>query len=58
MARIRPKADTTVIPILRDGIVYFRYFRYAGRTLSERLCQWTLGFLWLLVAGFTIAALI
>jgi hypothetical protein len=55
MARIRFKAGTTVIPILRDGIVYFQH---VGRSLGERLCQWALGFLWLLVAGFTIAALI
>ena len=54
MARIRFKAGTTVIPILRDGIVYFQH---VGRTLGERLCQWALGFLWLLAAGAAVAAL-
>jgi hypothetical protein len=56
MARIRSEAETTVIPILRDdGTVYFHY---EVRTIGERLCQWTLAFLWFLVAGVTVAALI
>jgi hypothetical protein len=38
---------TTVIPILRnDGTVYFRY---AGKTISQRLGDWMLAFLWFLV---------
>ena len=46
MARVRT-ADQTVTPVLRDdGTVYFAY---AGKPISERLCEWTLGALWFLV---------
>ena len=56
MARRHSSADTTVTSVLRDdGIVYFQY---QDKTLGERLCQWALGFLWLLVLGVTVAALI
>jgi hypothetical protein len=55
MARTRYQDDTTVTPVLRDGFVYFRY---EGRPLSERLCRWALGFLWLLAAGAAVAALV
>lgn len=39
--------DTTVITLLReDGTVHFRR---APRPIIERLCEWTLIVLWLLV---------
>jgi hypothetical protein len=47
MARPDPGSRTTVIPILRDdGTVYFQY---AGKSLTERVCDWTLAFLCFLV---------
>jgi hypothetical protein len=48
--------DTTVIPILRgDGTVHFRY---PPKPLSERLCEWTLAGLWILVPLVVIATLV
>lgn len=46
---------TTVIPVLRDdGTVYFEY---TGRSISERLWQWGVGFLWFLVFAVIISTL-
>ena len=40
------RTERTVTPVLReDGTVYF----HERRPISERLCEWTLGFLWFLV---------
>ena len=48
--------ETTVVPILRqDGTVHFRR---APKPLSERLCDWGLVFLWLLVPMVTIASIL
>jgi hypothetical protein len=56
MERTRPGSEATVIPILRDdGTVYFHY---VGKTISERLCDWTLAFLWVLVPVVTAAVLL
>ena len=56
MAKSFLGAETTVIPILRgDGTVYFHY---VGRTTNERLRDWTLAFLWLLVPVVTAATLL
>ena len=47
---------TTVYPILReDGTVYFHR---VGKPLSERLCDWTLAFLWFLVPAVPVAVLL
>jgi hypothetical protein len=47
--------DATANPLLRaDGTVHFRP---APKRLSERLCQWTLWFLWLLVPVVTATVL-
>lgn len=49
-------ASTTVIPVLReDGTVYFDY---VGKTIHQRLCEWTLAVLWSLVAGVIVATLV
>jgi len=49
-------AATTVIPVLReDGTVYFDY---VGKTIHQRLCEWTLAVLWSLVAGVIVATLV
>lgn len=55
MAKVRSAEQTTVIPVLRDdGTVYFAY---AGKTISERLCEWTLGALWFLVLAVIVTVL-
>jgi hypothetical protein len=47
---------TTVIPILReDGTVYFEY---TGKTINARLCEWGVGFLWILVLAVIVSALL
>jgi len=49
-------SETTVIPILReDGTVYFQY---GTKTTGERLCEWTLASLWLLVIVVTVGTLL
>jgi hypothetical protein len=56
MAKAFLGAETTVIPILReDGTVYFHY---VGRTINERLRDWTLVFLWSMVPVVTVATLL
>jgi hypothetical protein len=56
MAKAHSTAQTTVTTIMReDGTVYFRY---AGKTTNERLCQWTLAFLWSLVPAVIVAAVL
>ena len=48
MYRVDFDTERTVTPVLReDGTVYFEQTR---RPLSERVCQWTIGLLWFLVA--------
>jgi hypothetical protein len=48
--------STTVIPVLReDGTVYFEY---TGRSITERLCQWGVGFLWFLVLAVIVSTLL
>ena len=49
-------ATTTVVPVLRDDGT--TYFRYVGKTVGERICEWALISLWLLVGGVTIATLL
>lgn len=45
MARPPSTMQTTITPILRnDGTVHFQY---AGRSLEQRLCEWTTALLWL-----------
>ena len=46
MAKTRPAAETVTAILRKDGTVHFQY---AGKTTSERLCRWTLAFLWFLV---------
>jgi hypothetical protein len=56
MAKPYMAGETTVIPILReDGTVYFQY---GSKTAAERLCEWTLASLWLLVVAVTVGTLI
>jgi len=56
MAKPYMAGETTVIPILReDGTVYFQY---GSMTAAERLCEWTLASLWLLVVAVSIAAVV
>lgn len=56
MANERFGSETTVIPVLReDGTVYFRY---APKPISERLCDWVLAFLWLLVPVVGVATIV
>lgn len=47
--------DRTVTPVLRDdGTVYFERVR---KPIGERLCEWTLAILWVLVGGVLIATI-
>lgn len=47
---------TTVVPILRDdGTVYFEY---TGTSINERLCQWGVAFLWVLVLAVIVSAVL
>ena len=56
MARARTADQTTVTPVLRDdGTVYFAY---AGKPISERLCEWTLGALWFLVLAVIVTTML
>ncbi len=46
---------TTVVPILRDdGTVYFD----TRSGITERLCQWGVGFLWFLVVAVIVSTLL
>ena len=48
-------ATGTLIPILRDdGTVYF----HESKTINQRLCEWTLALLWLLVVAVIVATLL
>ena len=54
---------TAVAPIMgEDGVVYFQHvpmpIGWQPRPVSERLCQWTLVFLWSLVPVVAFAALL
>ena len=56
MARVRSAGETTVIPVLReDGTVYFQY---QAKTLNQRLCEWTLGTLWLLMLAVIVSTMV
>ena len=49
-------ATGEVIPILReDGTVYFHY---AAKTINQRLCEWTVAFLWVLVLAVIVGTLL
>ena len=47
---------TSVVPVLReDGTVYFQY---TGKGIKERLCEWGVGFLWVLVLAVIVSTLL
>jgi len=48
--------ETTVTPMLRgDGTVYFQY---PPKPISERLCQWSVVFLWSVVPAVIVATVV
>jgi hypothetical protein len=54
--RRRFGVDTSITPILRqDGTVHFRY---PPKPVVERLCEWSLAFLWILVPVVVIATIV
>ena len=56
MAGEQGASETTATPVVRaDGTIDFRD---APRPMSERLCAWALGFLWLLVPLVLIATIL
>jgi hypothetical protein len=55
MAKTHSAAETVSAILREDGTVYFHYAR---RTINERLCEWTLAFLWFLVLAVIVTALL
>jgi len=55
MAKTHSAAETVSAILRKDGTVYFHY---TGRTINERLCEWTLAFLWFLVLAVIVTTLL
>jgi hypothetical protein len=55
MAKTHSAAETVSAILREDGTVYFHY---TGRTINERLCEWTLALLWFLVLAVIVTALL
>jgi len=51
----RNSGTGTLIPVLRDdGTVYFEA---ASKPIDERLCEWTVSLLWVLMLGVIVLTL-